>query len=143
MPLLASSPGPLRLHGLAHPLFLSTVPAGFPNPADDYVETALDLNEYLTGGRPSVFYVRVRGDSMTGAGIHDGDLLVVDRAPRPRAGDVVIAALDGDLTVKRYEVRRGQPYLVPESPHHAPIRIADGQDLMVWGVVQHAIHAVS
>jgi len=143
MPLTIDAHGPLVCHGGPRPLFLTSVPAGFPNPADDYIETALDLNAHLTGGKPSVFYVRVSGDSMTGAGIHDGDLLVVDRAPRPTPGDVVIAALDGELTVKRYEVRAGKPYLVPASPQHTAIRIEEGQDLVVWGVVQHAIHEVS
>jgi DNA polymerase V len=125
------------------PLFLARVPAGFPSPADDHVEQELDLGDHLSGGSPSVYFVRVAGDSMTGAGIHDGDILVVDRAERPDSGDVVIAAVDGDLTVKRYVQRGDAAYLEPEHPRHEPIRVEAGQELVVWGVVKHAVHEVS
>lgn len=130
-----------RLQSL--PLFLSRVPAGFPSPADDYVERRLDLNEHLIQRESSTYFVRVAGHSMTEAGIHDGDLLVVDRAVEPTDGRVVVAALDGELTVKRYRCHEGRPYLVPESEQHSPIPIQSGQDLRVWGVVLHVIHEVS
>lgn len=125
------------------PLFLSRVPAGFPSPADDYVEGALDLNDHLIQKEAATFFVRASGHSMTEAGIHDGDLLVVDRSEEPEDGSVVIAALDGELTVKRYRIDGGQPYLVPEAEGHASIAIEPGQELVVWGVVQHVIHEVS
>ena len=125
------------------PVFLSRVPAGFPSPADDYVEQRLDLNEHLIQREASTFFVRVSGRSMEGAGIHDGDLLVVDRAVEPTDGAVVVAALDGELTVKRYRDRADGPSLVPEHEDHAPIPVAPGQDLVVWGVVRHVIHEVS
>jgi len=125
------------------PLYLCRVEAGFPSPADDYVEASLDLSEHLIGSEEATFFVRVAGDSMTEAGIHDGDLLVVDRSVEPSDGDVVVAALDGELTVKRYEVRSGRPYLMPESEAHDPIPIDPGQELIVWGVAQHVIHEVS
>ena len=125
------------------PVFLSRVPAGFPSPADDYIEQRLDLNEHLIQREAATFFVRVSGDSMEGAGIHDGDLLVVDRAVEPTDGAVVVAALDGELTVKRYRDRADGPSLVPEHEDHAPIPVAPGQDLVVWGVVQHVIHEVS
>ncbi len=125
------------------PLFLSEVPAGFPSPAEDYVEATLDLSEHLIQNEEATFFVRVAGHSMREAGIHDGDLLVVNRAAEPDGGDVVVAALDGELTVKRYCLRDGQPYLVPEAKRHDPIAIQPGQDLVVWGVVQHVIHEVS
>lgn len=125
------------------PVYLSRVPAGFPSPADDYVERRLDLNEHLIQRESSTFFVRVAGHSMRGAGIHDGDLLVVDRAVEPTDGAIVVAALDGELTVKRYRQHDGKPYLVPENDRHAPISIQPGQDLVVWGVVQHVIHEVS
>jgi DNA polymerase V len=124
-------------------VFLSRVPAGFPSPADDYVEQQLDLNEHLIQRASSTFFVRVAGRSMEGAGIHDGDLLVVDRAVEPTDGAVVVVALDGELTVKRYRDRAGGPALVPEHEAHAPISLEPGQDLVVWGVVQHVIHEVS
>lgn len=123
--------------------YLSWVPAGFPSPADDYVERTLDLNEHLIRREASTFFVRVAGHSMTGAGIHDGDLLVVDRAVEPTDGAIVVAALDGELTVKRYRIHEERPYLVPESEEHSPLRIQPGQELVVWGVVQHVIHEVS
>lgn len=129
--------------GLSFPLFLHAVPAGFPSPADDYVEKRLDINEALVNDEEATFFVRVAGDSMTGAGIHDGDILVVDRSVEPAEGDVVIAVLAGELTVKRYEVRSGQPYLVPEAETHDPIPVRKGQELRVWGVAQHVIHEVS
>jgi len=125
------------------PLYQSRVPAGFPSPADDYVETSLDLSEHLMGKKEATFFVRVAGDSMTEAGIHNGDILVVDRSVEPEDGSVVVAALDGELTVKRYEVRSGYPYLMPEASGYDPIPIRDGQELVVWGVVQHVVHKVS
>lgn len=127
----------------SRPLYQSRVPAGFPSPADDYVETSLDLSEHLMGKKEATFFVRVAGDSMTEAGIHDGDILVVDRSVEPEDGSVVVAALDGELTVKRYEVRSGYPYLMPEASGYDPIPIRDGQELVVWGVVQHVVHKVS
>ena len=123
--------------------YLSRVPAGFPSPADDYVERRLDLNEHLIRSESSTFFVRVAGHSMQDAGIHDGDLLVVDRAVEPSDGAIVVAALDGELTVKRYRDHEEQPVLVPENDDHAPIPIEPGQDLIVWGVVQHVVHDVS
>lgn len=125
------------------PVYLSHVSAGFPSPADDYVERTLDLNEYLVPRESSTYFVRVAGYSMTGAGIHDGDILVVDRDVEPTDGAVVVAALDGELTVKRYRDRDGHPHLVPESEEHAPLPVHAGQDLVIWGVVQHVIHEVS
>ena len=134
----ASKSAPAR-----RPLFLCRVEAGFPSPADDYIEASLDLSEHLIKSEEATFFVRVGGNSMTDAGIHDGDILVVDRSVEPEGGDVVVAALDGELTVKRYEVHSGHPYLMPENEDHDPIAIDPGQELIVWGVVQHVIHEVS
>src|SRR5210317_1673830 len=86
---------------LRRPLFLSGVSAGFPSPADDYLDRKLDLNEYLVRNQAATFFVRVAGDSMVGAGINDNDILVVDRALEPGSGSIVIAVVNGDLTVKR------------------------------------------
>ena len=126
----------------ARPLFLSRVPAGFPSPAEDYVECSLDLNEHLIAHREATFFVRVKGHSMTGAGIRDGDLLVVDRALEAASGDIVVAVVDGELTVKRLSRRGGTVRLLPESPGFAPIEFKDGQELTVWGVVTSVIHRV-
>jgi DNA polymerase V len=126
------SPNPRRV---MRPLFLSRVPAGFPSPADDYVEGALDLNEHLIAHREATFFVRVRGHSMTGAGIADGDLLVVDRSLDAASGDIVVAVIDGELTVKRLWQRGGRVRLIAENPAFTPIELKDGQELAVWGVV--------
>ena len=125
------------------PLFLSSVQAGFPSPADDYVETTLDLNEALHENETSTFFVRVSGRSMKDIGIRDGDIIVVDRSIKPEEGSVVVAALDGELTVKRYSVRNGQPVLLPENPDCAPIPIEEGQSFVVWGVVTQSIREIS
>ena len=125
---------------LARPLFRSRVPAGFPSPAEDYVEAALDLNEHLIAHKEATFFVRVRGDSMIGAGIRNGDLLVVDRAREAKDGDIVIAVVDGELTVKRLNQRGAHLCLMPENPSYNPIEFKDGQELTVWGVVTSAIH---
>ena len=132
-----------RTSGLRRPFFLARIEAGFPSPASDYVETQLDLAEHLVEHEAATYYLRVSGTSMTGAGIHDGDILVVDRAVEPADGDVVVAALDGELTVKRLRKRTGQVVLVPESGQHDPIPVRDGQELVVWGVVRHVVHEVS
>ncbi len=125
-----------------HPLFLVPVPAGFPSPADDYIEKALDFNEYLVKHPAATFPVRVTGDSMIGAGIHSGDLLIVDRSLEPRDGSVVIAILDGELTVKRLERHDGKLFLVPENPNYPLIPIHEEQSFEVWGVVKHVIHSL-
>jgi DNA polymerase V len=121
------------------PLFLSRVPAGFPSPAEDYVEARLNLHELAGAGSPSCFFLRVEGESMTGDGIFDGDVLVVDRAAEPASGAIVIASVDGDLTVKRF-VRRGKrAVLLAANPAYPPIELQDGQELVVWGVVTHSL----
>ena len=119
----------------ARPLFLSRVAAGFPSPAEDYVEGSLDLNEHLIAHREATFFMRVQGHSMTGAGIADGDLLVVDRSIEAGDGDIVVAVVDGELTVKRLWRRGARVRLLAENPAYAPIELKDGQELAVWGVV--------
>lgn len=121
------------------PLYLDRVAAGFPSPADDYVEGHLDLHELTGAGSPSCYFLRVTGESMTGAGIHDGDVLVVDRAATPASGAVVVASVDGELTVKRYAVHAGRAVLLAAHPAYPPIELAEGQELVVWGVVTHSL----
>jgi len=122
------------------PLAQAYVPAGFPSPADDYMERPLDLNEYLIRHPAATFFVRVSGDSMTGAGIHSGDLLVVDRAVEPRNDSVVIAGLDGELTVKRIRKHGGSVWLVPDNDDYSPIEVGEETGLDIWGVVIAVIH---
>ncbi len=137
--ILTPSPHPRRL---PRPLLLSRVPAGFPSPAEDYVEGALDLNEHLIAHREATFFMRVQGHSMIGAGIQDGDLLVVDRALEAGHGDIVVAVVDGELTVKRLWQRGARVRLLAENPAYAPIDLKDGQELAVWGVVTNIIRSV-
>lgn len=124
------------------PLVLEPVPAGFPSPADDYIEGRLDLNQYLIKHPAATFFVRVTGDSMIGAGIHSGDLLVVDRALSPADGNVVIAAVNGELTVKRLHRKNGEIFLAPENSAYKPIPISDGTSFEVWGVVTSVVHSL-
>lgn len=133
----ADLPESLRL-----PLFGHKIMAGFPSPADDYVEDRIDLNQHLIRHKEATFFLRVKGESMLGAGIHDGDLLIVDRALDPTDGKIVIAVLDGELTVKRLERRKGIIRLVPENPAFPAIEVKSEQDLVIWGVVTHVIHGV-
>ena len=121
--------------------FVSRIEAGFPSPADDYLEGALDLNEHLIRRPAATFFLRVLGDSMTAAGIHSGDLLIVDRSVHPDDGKIVIAVIDGELAVKRLYRRRGRIRLLAENPRYPPIDINDEQNLHIWGVVVHAIHS--
>jgi DNA polymerase V len=122
------------------PLFSHKIAAGFPSQADDYIEARIDLNEHLVRNEEATFMLRVQGDSMIGAGIHDGGLLVIDRAVDPVDGRIVIAVLDGELTVKRLSRRDGRVRLLPENPAYAPIEVGDEQELVIWGVVTSVIH---
>ena len=123
-------------------LFLVPVSAGFPSPADDYLEGKLDLNQHLIKHEAATFFVRVRGDSMIEAGIHSGDLLIVDRALEPTENSVVIAIVDRELTVKRLCKRGGRLVLMPSNGNYEPLHITDGTDFEVWGVVVHVIHTI-
>ena len=122
------------------PLFSHAVRAGFPSPADDYVSETLDLNEHLIQHKEATYFLRAKGHSMTGAGIQDGDLLVVDRALTPAHRCVVIAVVDGEFTVKRLFKRGGKIRLLAENPDFAPIEFQEGQELLIWGVVTSVVH---
>ncbi|MEM1128710.1 MAG: translesion error-prone DNA polymerase V autoproteolytic subunit [Bacteroidota bacterium] len=136
-----ASPDRVGRSALRLPLWSVPVAAGFPSPADDHLDTLLDLNEHLIQRPAATFFLRVRGDSMTGLGIHDGDLIIVDRSLTPQLGDVVVAALDGDLAVKQLQ-RRGRRYwLASAHPDYPDFAVGeDGYDAYLWGVVVHAVH---
>jgi DNA polymerase V len=121
-------------------LFEGRVPAGFPSPAADYEENKLDLNKYLIKHPVATFFVKVMGDSMLGAGISCGDLLIVDRSLEPRDKNVIIAALNGELTVKRIRIRKDKITLVPENEKYPAKQISQDMDFEIWGVVTSVIH---
>jgi DNA polymerase V len=125
---------------LSLPLVQSRVSAGFPSPADDYLEIKLDLNKYLIQHPTATFYVRVKGDSMENAGIFDDDLLIVDRAKDSKDLDIIVGVLDGEFTVKRLVKKAGRVFLHPENDNYKPIRIEEENDFRVWGVVTYVIH---
>lgn len=124
------------------PLFLSEVSAGFPSPADDYLDRQLDLNEHLIKNPAATFFVRVAGDSMIGAGISDNDILIVDRSLEPASNNIVIAVVNGELTVKRLVKKDGSWCLVAENPQYPDLEIDEETPLEVWGVVTYAIHTL-
>ncbi len=124
------------------PLFLARIAAGFPSPADDFIDKKLDLNEFLIKHPAATFFVRVDGDSMIDVGIHSGDILIVDRAQEASDNKIVIAVLDGELTVKRIHKIKNKLYLVAENPSFDPIEVNEEMNFEVWGVVTHVIHLV-
>jgi len=122
------------------PLFISPVSAGFPSPSEDYVDLSLDLNKHLIKHPAATFYVRVKGDSMKGAGICNGDVLIVDRALEPNDGCIVIGVINGEFTVKRIRMIKGELFLVPENSAYPSLKITEEHDFKVWGVVSYVIH---
>lgn len=121
------------------PLFAFRVPAGFPSPAQDHLEREISLDEILQIRAPHTYLVRSCGDSMIRAGIHDGDLLVVDRSSEAVPGDIIIAAVNGEPTVKRLAKDGDQVVLRAENPKYPPRYILEGDELLVWGVVRYSI----
>lgn len=122
------------------PLFMVPVAAGFPSPAEDYIEGKLDLNKYLIRHPAATFFVRVTGESMINAGIHPGDILIVDRAIEPANKNVVIAVIDGEFMVKRLSMIQGKVFLMPENENFKPLKIENEMNFEVWGVVTNVIH---
>jgi DNA polymerase V len=126
----------------AIPLFLPMISAGFPSPAEDYIDKRLDLNEYLIKHPSATFFVRVEGDSMINAGIHHGDILIVDRALEPAHKKIIVAVINGELTVKRIRKEKDTLYLTPENDSFETITVREEMDFQVWGVVTHVIHTI-
>ena len=119
------------------PQFSSLVPAGFPSPAEDWLEDPLDLNELLVKNPPATFLMRVTGDSMKDVGILDGSILVIDKSINPKPGMIVVAALSGELTVKMYAIVDKEPCLIPANLDYPKIPITE--DMMIWGIVKASI----
>jgi len=133
---------PDRVKEYQLPMFLESVSAGFPSPADDYIEGKLDLNDYLIRNPSSTFYVRVTGESMIHASIHSGDLLIVDRSITPKNNNIVIAVINGELLVKRIRIEKSEIKLVAENPKFKSININKEMNFEVWGVVTNVIHSL-
>ena len=124
----------------ALPIYSSAVSAGFPSPAEDYLESKLDLNEHLIHHPSATFMVRATGDSMTGVGIFSGDILIVDRSVQAKHGSIIIAVINAELTVKRLYRRKGVIRLEAANPAYPSLNVSDDMELWCWGVVTAAIH---
>ncbi len=128
---------PLRL---SIPLATEKISAGFPSPAEDYLELGIDLNQQLIRNPSSTFFVRVNGDSMAGAGIHNGDLLIIDRSIEPKPSHIVVAILDGSFTLKRLTRYRDSLRLEADNPNFPPIDLNTYGEVQIWGVAMYSIH---
>jgi DNA polymerase V len=131
---------PSTEHPLELPLLVHRVEAGFPSPAEDYIDRKLDLNEHLIRNPSATFFVKVSGQSMINAGIRDGDILVVDRSLEAADKRIIIGVLDGEFTVKRIRKKAGKITLLPENEDFSPIEVTQDTDFRIWGVVTYAIH---
>jgi DNA polymerase V len=122
------------------PLFEHKVPAGLPSQADDHVEKRMDLNDYLIREADTTFFVRIKGNSMDNAGIHDNDVVIVDRSQEASIGDIVLASLDGEFTVKTLaKNKNGSPRLLPANEAFSPIEVLEGTQFQIWGVITGAV----
>lgn len=128
--------------GTKFPFFTVRVQAGFPSPGDDYIERNLDLNELLIKNPSATFFVKVEGDSMKDAGISSGDTLIVDRAIEAKDKSIVIASINGELTVKRVWIANKKVFLKPENDDFSPIEITEEMDFNIWGVVTYVVSKV-
>ena len=123
------------------PLLNDSVSAGFPSPADDYAEENIDLNEHLISNPFSTFFLRVKGESMINAGIKDKDLIIVDKSLIPKPGNIIIAMIDGEFTIKRLSIKNDELYLKAENHNYPNFSFKNHIDVQIWGVVIYSIHS--
>ena len=116
------------------------VPAGFPSPADDFVEMELNIHDYIVKNKDATFCVKVEGTSMTKADIHSGDILIVDRSLQPEHHNIELAVIDGEFTVKQLSILDRKLFLMPQNPQYSPLQISEEMDFEIWGVVTYSIH---
>ena len=122
------------------PIFTNSVQAGFPSPAEDYMDLDLNLQDHLIQNPSATFCVRAVGESMRDAGIKSGDIMLVDKSLTPKNRSIVLAVIDGEFTIKRVNVSEKELYLIPENENFPPIKITKEMDFQVWGVVTYIIH---
>tara|TARA_B100000780_G_scaffold250402_1_gene196552 strand:+ start:5237 stop:5671 length:435 start_codon:yes stop_codon:yes gene_type:complete len=115
------------------------ISAGFPSPADDFKELRISIDQEVVRNEEATFYARVSGESMKGAGLDDGDLLVIDRSLEPQDNKIAICFIEGEFTVKRLKVEKDCVYLMPENKKYQPIKVSDGDELIIWGVVTYVV----
>ena len=129
-------------NGIGQWLAEEGISAGFPSPADDFKEIRISLDKELVKNKDATFYARVDGDSMIGAGLEDGDLLVIDRSLSPENGKIAVCLIDGDFTVKRIKKEKNKLFLVPENKKYKKIEIKEENELIIWGIVEYVIKKV-
>ena len=130
---------PKKENGLGQWLAEEGISAGFPSPADDFKETRISLDRELVKNKEATFYARVSGDSMIGAGLDDGDLLVIDRSLNAENGKIAVCLVDGEFTVKRIKKEKSKFYLIPENKKYKPIELKEENELIIWGIVSYVI----
>ena len=133
---------PEKENGIGQWLAEERISAGFPSPADDFKEIRISLDRELVKNKEATFYARVSGDSMIGAGLEDGDLLVIDRSNDPVNGKIAVCLINGDFTVKRIKKEKDKLFLVPENKKYKKIEIQDENELVIWGIVEYVIKKV-
>ena len=133
---------PKKENGLGQWLTEEGISAGFPSPANDFKEIRISLDKELVKNKEATFYARVSGDSMVGAGLDDGDLLVIDRSLNPENGKIAVCLVDGEFTVKRIKKENNKLYLIPENKKYTPIELKEENELIIWGVVEYVIKKV-
>ena len=133
---------PKKENGIGQWLAEEGISAGFPSPADDFKEIRISLDKELVKNKEATFYARVDGDSMVGAGLEDGDLLVIDRSLNPENGKIAVCLIDGEFTVKRIKKEKNKLYLMPENKKYEPIELKEENELIIWGVVEYVIKKV-
>ncbi len=130
---------PKKENGIGQWLAEEGISAGFPSPADDFKETRISLDRELVKNKEATFFARVSGDSMVGAGLEDGDLLVIDRSKNPENRKIAICLVDGEFTVKRIKKEKNRLYLMPENNKYKPIELKEENELIIWGIVEYVI----
>lgn len=121
------------------PFFDVGISAGFPSPADDFIELTIDLNKELIKNKDTTFFAKVKGHSMKNVGINDGDLLVIDKSLEPKNNRIAVCQIDGEFTVKRIKIDRGVVWLIAENEEYQPIKVTSDNDFLIWGIVTNAI----